>query len=98
MNATKDDRRDRIMDAALRLAAAKGYKNWSREAVATAARVSAGLVNHYFGTMAALQTEVMREAVARELPGIVAQGLVYKDPVALAAPERLRKSAIKTLC
>ncbi|MCK5504241.1 MAG: helix-turn-helix transcriptional regulator [Thermodesulfovibrionia bacterium] len=84
-------RRRHILRHALVIAAEHGYTNISQRAVAQAAGVASGLVPHYFTTMAGLRKAIMREAVRVEHLGIIAQGIVLKDQVALAAPMELKE-------
>ncbi len=97
MSDKADQRNKRILEAAVDLAGQRGFRNFSRDDVAEAAGVSAGLVNHAFGTMDALHDEVMAQAVKRRLEGIVAQGLALAHPAAVAAPPDLKQAAVASL-
>ena len=91
-------RRNRaVLDAALQLASDKGYRNFTRSEVASAAGVSAGIVNWAFETMDKLRDRVMAAAVERGLAQIVAQGLADKHPTAMGAPQALKDSALASL-
>jgi AcrR family transcriptional regulator len=92
-----DTRRAAILTAAVDLAAAKGYLTLTRDDVAHAAGVSAGLVTRYFFAMPELRLRLMEEAVRRELLPVIAQGLAYGCPTACAAPVWLRAKALSTL-
>lgn len=73
-----DARVKQILDEALRQAEASGYANLTRDQVAHGANCAPGLVSHYFGTMDALRTAVLRAAVQREVLRVVAQGVIAK--------------------
>jgi TetR/AcrR family transcriptional regulator, repressor of fatR-cypB operon len=60
-----DDKRRRILDAALRVFAERGYHGTAVPEVATAARVGTGTLYRYFATKEALVNEVYRDAKAR---------------------------------
>ena len=90
-------RRETILQAATLLAQRLGFRNLTREIVATEAGVAVGSINHEFGTMDALRDEVMCVAVEHEHLGIVAAGLAQRHPTACAAPERLRQEALTVL-
>lgn len=90
--------RDRkILAAAVALAGEKGFRGYSRNDVASRADVSAGQVNWAYGTMDALHNAVMQKAVDDGLVDIVGQGLAARHPVALAAPQALKDSALASL-
>lgn len=61
----EDDRRERILDAALREFAEQGYDQGSTNAIAKAAGVAKGLIFHHFGNKQALYVAVVERAVAR---------------------------------
>lgn len=60
-----DDKRRRILDAALRVFAKHGYDGTSVPEVAKAANVAIGSLYHYFDDKAALVNEVYRDAKQR---------------------------------
>jgi AcrR family transcriptional regulator len=70
-----------------------GYHAITRDDVALEAGVSCALVTHYFGTIRGLRLEVMTEAIAREIPEIVANGLATGDSLAQSAPTALKEKA-----
>ena len=55
--------------------------------------MSVGLVTKYFNTMKQLKRAVMRAAIKRKIPEIVALGLIVEDKYALKAPIMLRAKA-----
>ncbi|MGH3716301.1 MAG: TetR/AcrR family transcriptional regulator [Micromonosporaceae bacterium] len=59
-----DERRTQILSAARALFSERDYQAVSSSEIATAAGVSRGLLNHYFGTKRDLYLEVMRELMA----------------------------------
>ena len=94
---TPEDRREQIIAAALRMAVNYGYQRVTRADIAGAAKCSEALVSHYFNTMTQMRRAIMREAIRRQVLGIVAQGLAMGDPQAQKAPECLRSAALATL-
>jgi AcrR family transcriptional regulator len=96
-NLKSADRKEQILETALRLAEKMGYTNITRAGVADAAGVAPSLVSHYFTTMGKMKRAVMRQAVKRAVLSIVAQGLTLKDDQALKAPEELRARAAASL-
>jgi AcrR family transcriptional regulator len=102
------DRKQQILEEALRQAAKVGYQNIRREAVAAALEVSPALVSTYFSTMTQLKRDVMRAAVIAagdeemnrlRWPAwrVLAQGLAAKDRRAMKAPESVKACALATL-
>lgn len=92
-----DDRTGQILAAAIKLATRKGFHALTRDAIATEADVSSGLVSKYFGKMDKVRDAIMREAVTREILPIVAAGILSRNRVAMRAPEPLRKRAVESL-
>ncbi len=90
-------RKTEILEAAISCAKSVGYQWITLEQVAGECGVSKGTVVHHYGTMVALKRAVLAEAVARNLPDLVAQGLADRNPIALAAPEEVRRAALASL-
>jgi len=86
-------RKEHILNAAIKVATEKGYNKITRDDVAEAAGVSMGLITHYFETMNQLKRDIMRTAIKRGIPEIVAQGLTNKDRHALKASKELKTQA-----
>lgn len=86
-------RKDHILNAAIDIAKSKGYNKITRLDIAEAAGVSLSLITHYFETMNQLKRDIMRTAVKRGIPEIVAQGLTNKDRHALKASKGLKAQA-----
>jgi hypothetical protein len=90
-------RKEQILNVAIDLARNDGYHNLTRDGIAEQAGVSMGLVTRYFETMAQLKRAVMQAAIHREIPEIIAQGLVIGDKQARKAPEKLKAAAADIL-
>jgi len=91
-------RKQQILEAAIGQAHATSYQQMTRDQIADRCAVSRGLITpHYYPTMGDLRAAVMRAAVERRILGIVMQGLAARDPVALAAPDDLKKSVAELL-
>lgn len=95
--AGRADRTERILSAALALAAAGNYRALRRVTIADAVGMPPSLVSYYLGDMDTLRDAVMRGAVERCVLAVVAQGLAVRDPIALAAPDELKTAALATL-
>ena len=90
---TPEVRTARLIDVALGLAAADGWRSLTRERIALAAGVSPALVSARLGTMEQLRRSVMRAAVRQRVVAVVAEGLALRDKHAMAADEELRALA-----
>lgn len=97
MSEKVENRNRAVLDAAVKLAASRGYRNITRQQVADEAQVAVGSVNNAYGTMDGLRDAVMAAAVERSLPEIVAQGLIDRHPAALNASAELRGAALASL-
>lgn len=89
---------DEILEAALKLARQDGYRDVTRERIATAAGVSPALVSVRLGTMIQLRRRLMRYAIKRACLPVIAQGLAARDGQALKAPAELKNLALASLC
>ena len=100
VNKTRTDpelRKDQILNVAVELAKTGGYHKISRDSIAEKAGVSQGLVSKSFNTMKQLRRAVMRAAIHREIPEIVAQGIANQDDQAKKAPPELKRKAIELM-
>jgi TetR/AcrR family transcriptional regulator, fatty acid metabolism regulator protein len=79
-----EDRRRRILDAAVRVFAAQGYEASRVGDVAREAGVAYGLVYHYFGSKDAVLEAVFREAWSRLLAAVA-----LAEETGADAPEQL---------
>lgn len=95
--AARSETDQRILDAALELAALGRYDKLTRREIADAASVSPGRVSLLAGDMDGIRDAIMKAAVAGGNAAVVAQGLVDQHPAALAAPEDLKTEALATL-
>lgn len=89
--------RQKILDAAIALAADGGLQYLTRDGVARVAGVGAGTVNKHFGTIVVLRSDVVREAVRIENLDVLAQGLALGFVAARNAPARLKRRALALL-
>lgn len=90
-------RNQAILEAGLALAGERGFRKFSRSDVAARAKVAVGSVNNAYGTMDGLHDAIMAEAVKRRELTVVAGGLAERHPVACAAPQDLKDSALASL-
>jgi AcrR family transcriptional regulator len=86
-----------LLEVALRCAKVHGLAGLTRDKIATAADVSPALVSARLGTMVNLRRSVMRHAVAEGELRVIAEGLATRDPIALKAPEALRRQALASV-
>lgn len=89
------DREAQLLAAAIKLAKRVGYRKVTRVAVAAATGTTEGLINRYFGGKQGMRDAIMRNAVFDGQLQIVAQGLMFGDPIAKKAPVELREAAAK---
>jgi TetR/AcrR family transcriptional regulator, repressor of fatR-cypB operon len=82
-----DDKRRRILDAALRAFAERGYHGTAVPEVAAAAKVSTGTLYHYFASKELLVNEVYRDAKLR-LKAALLDGLPVLDTYRLDQGEQ----------
>lgn len=94
---TPDARHAEMLDAALRLAEQSSYRELTREKIAAVVDCSPALVSLYFGRMDTLRDEVMRAAVERDVPAVIAQGLAARDPIAQGAESGAKTRALEGL-
>ena len=89
----KQERIEKIMKAAMRLARKHGYQHVTRDNIAKEAGVTAGLVSARWGTMEQIKRAIMREAVKTDDVVIIMQGLAARDRQAQKASEEIKKQA-----
>lgn len=95
--AARSETDQRILDAALTLAAANRYDRITRLDIAFGAGVSPGRVSLLAGNMDGLRDAIMTEAVRVDNAAVVAQGLADKHPAAMGASDELKQAALATL-
>lgn len=91
------DRKAALLQAALSLAERGHYAHITRDAIATSAGVSSGLVSKYLGTMPKMRRLLMRHAVKAGNLVVIGQGLSQGDQFAKRAPADLRAAAAARL-
>ena len=93
MRLEPEARTAELLEVALRLAAADGWRKLTHSVIARAAGVSQGLVVARLGTMEQVRRSVMRLAVKRRTVAVVAEGLAVRDRHAMKADAELRALA-----
>jgi AcrR family transcriptional regulator len=93
---TLTDRQHALLAAALALAGEHGYDKVSRRMVGDAVGLSESALSWHW-TADEFRAAVMERAVRERNLVVVAQGLVNKHPVALAAPVGVRRAAAGSL-
>lgn len=86
--------RNKILDVALKCAESGKF---TRQGIARAAGLAPNMVTYYFGSWEETQDEVMTAAIKTKNIPALAYGLRIQNPVAMAAPEALKKKAAKFL-
>lgn len=96
---TQEQRRAQILDAACGLAGEGHLMTMSLAQIAAACSCSTSksTIKYYFKSLSGVRGAVIDKAVEVRMLPIVAIGLVNKEPRALAAPEDIRKAALKLL-
>jgi AcrR family transcriptional regulator len=85
-------RKKQLMAHALDLAIETNYREVTRDQIADAAGISTSLVTHYLGTLKSMRRDIVRAALADEIPEVIAQAIACKDPrVANLPPEEKAK-------
>lgn len=92
---SKDERSAKIMKAAMELAEKHGYHAISMRQVADRAKCSRSLVDYHFGSSKAMIDAIVDHAATWHNLPVLAQALIARHPIALKAPEALRKAALK---
>lgn len=95
--ADADLRKDQILNTAINLAEKSGYNIITRSDVARHAKVSPGLVTHYFGTVEELRYEVIKKAIKSKVLRIIAQALLLKDPLIANISTELKNQAVSII-
>lgn len=80
--------------AAIELAEEHGYRDVTREQIATEAGVATGSVNLYFGTMHKLRKTIVRHAMRTGNQLIIAQAILAKDAMAENLTKEQRVEAL----
>lgn len=86
-------RTEQLLDVALKLASAHGWRGITHDLIASTAGVSRGLVIARLGTMEQVRRSVMRAAVKERCARVVAEGLAAGDRHAKKADAALRELA-----
>lgn len=90
-------RKERILQAAMTIAAHTGIKSITRDSVAAKSKTGAGTVNYHYRDMSTLRDAVVKLAIETRNLLVIGQALAERHPLALAAPVDLRKEAAAAL-
>lgn len=90
-------RREQILNVAIELSKAGRYNKVTAENIATTAGISPSLVAKYFKTMTQLRRAIIRVAISKEIPEIIAQGIANGDDHVRKAPPELRRQALELI-
>ena len=86
-----------VLNVAVDMAQFCGYQNVRQFKLAERSGTSKQVVSTLIPEGATLPDEIMRAAVAAGAVDVVAQGLAANDPIALDAPEALRRRAVRAV-
>jgi AcrR family transcriptional regulator len=89
--------KDKIMAAALKVAAKKGLNDITRLDIATAAGVAVGSVSYHFGDMRKIRAAIVREALENRDLVVIGRALGANHPLAVKAAPELKKAAAQAL-
>lgn len=82
---------EELTAAALAVAERDGWAGLRRDAIATHAGVTGGLVTVKLGTMTDLRRRVMRAAIQQRAMRVLAEGLAANDKCARRMPDELKR-------
>ena len=97
VRATPEERRESILQKALKLSEEKGFNNFTSLELADKCECAHSLIFHHFSSMDYLRKVIMQKAI--EVPNLVVlgQGIVGKNKIACKAPEPLKHKALRAL-
>jgi len=95
---SKDDRKHAILAAACGVAKRIGYRHITRRLVALEARCSVSLVSCYYPSIESLKQAVIERALLEGDASILLQGMLHKEPLLLAMPQRDKEILVQTVC
>ena len=90
-------RKQKILEAAIRLSLTSGYRNITRKDVALSAQSAQGLIGHYFINITNLKKEVLKEAVKREIIPILIENLSDRESERIQLHPALKQKVINYL-
>lgn len=91
---TQQTEKDRILSAAMQLANLAGFAGVTRDGVANKANCACGSVTYYFGNVKKLRAAMVERAIETENLAVLGQAVAAEHPLAMAAPEALRRRAV----
>lgn len=94
---SSEDRKRQILQHAMRLSEKQGFTGFSAPDIAKSVGCGHPLVFHHFRSMDLLRADLMRLAIKERNLTVVGQGLVARNPIAIAAPESVKKQALSHL-
>lgn len=88
-----DKMRASILSTAMQLANLHGFGNVTRDMLANRMEIACGSVSYHWKGMRKLEAAMVERAVETENLKILGQAIAAKHPLALKAPDELRKRA-----
>ncbi len=92
-----DQNKNDMIEKALAVAEKVGFSSLTRTRVAEACGVSPGLINYRFGTLAAMQRDIVRAAIRKESLAVIAHVIAVGHPLAKKIDPDLRQKAIASM-
>jgi AcrR family transcriptional regulator len=91
--ARGQETKQKILDAAIKIACKKTYQLVTRTEIANEAEVANSLVTYHLGDQSEIIEAILKEAIKREILPIILRGLIDGHPIIMAAPADLRHKA-----
>ena len=86
---------DRIMTAALQIAARVGISATTRDAIAARVPCSAGSVSFHFGERRKLERAIVEAAIAQENLAVIGSAIAERHPSVKNLPDDVRTRALR---
>lgn len=90
-------RKEQILQTAIKLSIERGYKQLTRKAIAKHLNCVSGLITHYYPHISDLRQEVLNVAIQQEIIPILAQNLVIWGEETSNLPQDLKQKVANYL-
>lgn len=92
-----NERRTKILSAAIPLAIESGYQNLTRDAVACAAQIAGSTLMYHFTSMTKFKEALLLHALETRCLEVIAQAVVARDPAVAGIPTALKNRALAAI-
>ena len=93
-HASREDRREQVLAAALQSAILVPYYDLRREDVAAVAGMAPSNINSYFGTMGELRQAMLKRAIETENINVLKRALGRNEPLVEKMPKALKEKVV----